>query len=274
VRRVAYALSGVIAILMIATSMAGLMIDGLYRDGPWAREAFRGGDLTTLVLAAPVLVWSLILTIRGSLRSQAVWIGTLSYGVYNYAYYVFGSAFNDVFLLHIGLLTLSLWATTLAVASVDVRAVATAFPVERTTSWVGAFLAVVGLGLGGLWAVLAIRFALTGELMANVPADGLHLVFAIDLALLVPALVVAGVLLWRRTPVGIVFGTVMTVMGGLYQVNLLLAGLFQANADLAGVKAFPLEGIVLTTGFALASAALFGRRRVPAAQRNDRIGKE
>jgi hypothetical protein len=273
VQRIAYGLSSVIAVLMVVASLAGLLIDGLYRDGSWAREAFRGGDLTTLLLAAPILSLSLILTIRGSVRAQAVWIGVLAYGAYNYAYYVFGSAFNDVFLLHIGLLTLALWATTLAVASVDVRGVATAFRIERTARWVGAFLAVVGLGLGGLWAVLAIRFALTGELMADIPADGIHLVFAIDLALLVPALVVAGVLLWRRTTVGIVFGTVMTVMGGLYQVNLLLAGLFQANADVPGVKAFPLEGIVLTAGFALALAALFERRRVPAAQRNDRIGK-
>jgi len=78
VLRVAYGLSAVIAALMIAASAAGLFIDGLYPDGPWAREAFRGGDLTTLALAAPVLVVSLVLSIRGSLRAQAVWIGALA----------------------------------------------------------------------------------------------------------------------------------------------------------------------------------------------------
>jgi hypothetical protein len=72
----------------------------------------------------------------------------------------------------------------------------------------------------------------------------------------VPALVIAGVLLWRRTPRGYVFGTAMAVMGAMYQMNLLLAGLFQASADVPGVKAFPLEGIVLATGFALATLAL------------------
>jgi len=74
----------------------------------------------------------------------------------------------------------------------------------------------------------------------------------------VPALVVAGVLLWRRTAIGVVFGAVMAVMGGLYQVNLLVAGVFQANADVAGAKTFPPEGIVLATGFLLACAVLFG----------------
>jgi hypothetical protein len=145
-----------------------------------------------------------------------------------------------------------------AVASLDVGAVAAAFRVGRAARWVGGFLVLVGSILGGLWVFLAIRFAVTGTLMADIPADGIHLVFAIDLSLLVPALVVAGVLLWRRRAIGVVFGVVMTVMGALYQVNLLVAGVFQANADVAGAKAFPPEGIVVATGFLLACAVLFG----------------
>jgi hypothetical protein len=263
IRRIAYGLSAVVAFLMVVASAAGLFIDGLYRDGPWAREALRGGDLTTLLLAAPILAWSLILSIRGSLPAQAAWIGALAYGIYNYAYYVFGAAFNDIFLLHIALLTLSIWATALAVASLDVEAVAGAFRVGRAARWIGGFLVVVGTVLGGLWVFLAIRFAVTGQLMADIPADGIHLVFAIDLSLLVPALVVAGVLLWRRTRLGVVFGAVMTVMGALYQVNLLVAGVFQANADVAGAKAFPPEGILVATGFVLASAVLFAGAIAP-----------
>jgi hypothetical protein len=273
-RRIAYGLSAVIAALMVVASAAGLFIDGLYRDGPWAREALRGGDLTTLLLVAPVLMWSLILSIRGSMRAQAVWIGALAYGIYNYAYYVFGAAFNDIFLLHIALLTLSIWATTLAVASLDMEAVAGAFRVGRATRWIGGFLVVVGVILGGLWVFLAIRFAITGELMADIPADGIHLVFAIDLSLLVPALVVAGVLLWQGSRIGVVFGAIMTVMGALYQVNLLVAGVFQANADVAGATAFPLEGIVVATGFVLASAVLFAGATFRARRVIGRTGKE
>lgn len=264
-RRIAYGLSAAVVFHMLVASAAGLFIDGLYQDGPWAREALRGGDLTTLLLAAPILGWSLILSIRGSMRAQAAWIGVLAYGIYNYAYYVFGAEFNDIFLVHIALLTLSIWATALVVASLDVGAVAAAFRVGRAARWVGGFLVLVGSILGGLWFFLAIRFAVTGELMADIPADGIHLVLAIDLSLLVPALVVAGVLLWRRTRIGVVFGAVMTVMGGLYQVNLLVAGVFQANADVAGAKAFPPEGIVVATGFLLACVVLFA---------GDRLGKE
>jgi hypothetical protein len=210
-----------------------------------------------LLVGAPLLACALTLSIRGSLRAQAAWIGVLAYAIYNYAYYVFGAAFNDVFLLHIALLTLSIWATVLAAASLDVGSVAAAFRVGRAARWIGGFLVLVGAILGGLWVVLTIRFAVTGELMADVPADGVHLVFAIDLSLLVPALVVAGVLLWRRTRIGVVFGAVMMLMGALYQVNLLVAGVSQANAGVPGAKAFPPEGIIVAAGFVLGCAVLF-----------------
>ena len=258
--RAAYWLSGAIAVLMVVASAAGLLVDGLYRDGPWAREALRGGDLTTLAVAAPILLAAMLLARRGSRAAQAVWLGALAYSLYNYAYYVFGAAFNDIFVIHIALFSLSIAALVLAIANIDVGAIAARFRHVRGPRVMGAFLAVVGVVLGGLWLFLTIRFAVTGELMADLPADGIHLVFAIDTSLLVPALVISGILLWRRTAKGYVFGTAMAVMGGLYQVNLLMAGLFQANADVPGVKAFPLEGIVLASGFALVTVALLLHR--------------
>ena len=265
--RAAYRLSAAIGVLMVVASAAGLLVDGLYRDGPWAREALRGGDLTTLAVAVPVLVSSLLLARRGSCTAQAVWLGALGYSVYNYAYYVFGAEFNDVFVLHIVLFSVSIAALVLAVANVDVGAIAARFRDIRGTRTIGGFLTVVGLVLGGLWVALAIRFAVTGELMADLPADGMHLVFAIDTSLLVPSLVTAGILLWRRTAHGFVFGTAMAVMGAVYQVNLLVSGLFQAHANVPGATAFPPEGIVLATGFALAVACLLVQVRTPSAPR-------
>src|SRR5919108_1165073 len=259
-RRIALWISGAIATLMVVASAAGLWIDDLYPDGRWAREALRGGDLSTLVLVTPVLVLSLLGAAKGSRRAQVIWIGTLGYGVYNYAYYVFGAEFNDIFVLHIALLALSGWALALAVIGLDLRGVASSLQIGTAARWIGGFLALVGIILGGLWIALAIRFAVTGKLMADVPADGFHLVLGIDLTLLVPSLVVAGVLLSRRTAAGVVFGAAMTVLGALYQVNLLAAGVFQANAEVPGAKAFPIEGIVVAVGFAISTAFLLGRR--------------
>ena len=255
--RVAAALSIGVAIAMTISSGMGLLARDLYEGGSWAREALRGGDLVTLVVVVPVLVVAVTLARRGSLRAQAVWIGALAYGLYTYAFYVFGARFNDAFLLHILAFSMSAFALACALPNIDRGAIAAELRAPRRARWVGGFLVVVGVGQGALWVFLVIRNALTGAVLHDVPVFGQHLVFALDLGLLVPSLIVAGLLLWKGTALGYLIGAAMAVMGLLYQLNAMLAGVFQANADVPGAKAFPVEGLVFIAGFLAAVVAMF-----------------
>ena len=205
-RTAAYVLSGAIAALMIAASLAGLLVDGLYHEGAWAREAFRGGDVITLTVAAPLLIISLIMSIRGSHRAEPVWIGMIVYTLYNYAYATFGTAFNDVFLLHIALFSMSVFALACAIPNLDLAVIGRTFRDAIGARTIGVFLVIVGAGQGGLWIFLVVRNAITGEVLHNIPVWGQHLVFALDLALLVPSLVLAGVLLARRRGLRVLAG--------------------------------------------------------------------
>ena len=65
-----------------------------------------------------------MLSIRGSQRVEAVCIGVLAYAVYNYAYYAFGAVFNDAFLIHIALLSTSIFALVFALPNLDSAAIA------------------------------------------------------------------------------------------------------------------------------------------------------
>jgi hypothetical protein len=255
-RTAAYVLSGAIAALMIAASLAGMLIDGLYHEGAWAREAFRGGDVITLAVAAPLLIVSLILSIRGCHRAEPVWIGMIVYALYNYAYATFGAAFNDLFLLHIALFSMSVFTLACAIPTLDVAAIGRTFRHAIGARTIGVFLVIVSAGQGGLWIFLVVRNAITGELLHDIPIRGQHLVFALDLALLVPSLVLAGVLLARLRPFGFLLGTAMAVFGAVYQLNLMVASVFQDLADVAGVQAFAPESLFLTTMFVAASVLL------------------
>ncbi|MGZ8613168.1 MAG: hypothetical protein ACXWX4_00650 [Actinomycetota bacterium] len=264
--RAAVALSGVIVALMVAASTVGLFVPDLYDEGGWAREALRGGDLVTLVLAAPLLLGSLVLARRGSQRARAVWIGMLVYSVYNGAFYAFGTSFNDAFVLHIALLSTSIFALACAIVSTDPVAIAGTFRRVRGARWVGMFLAVVGIAQGLLWLFVITRNVATGDLIAEVPADGQHLVLALDLAFLVPSLVLSGVLLFRRLPLGYLFGTAMAVMGAVYQLNMMAAGVFQDRADVVGASAFAPENVGLALAFWVAALFLL----VPRSARQER----
>lgn len=262
VERAAVVLTGAIVALIVAASAIGLFVPDLYDEEGWAREALRGGDLVTLALAAPMLLGSLVLAMRGSQRARAVWIGMLAYSVYNGAFYAFGTSFNDAFVLHIAVLSMSIFALVCAIASTDLVAIAATFGVVRGTRWVGLFLAFVGVAQGLLWLFVLARNVATGALIAEVPAEGQHLVFALDLALLVPSLVLSGVLLMRRLPLGYLLGAAMAVMGAVYQTNMLAAGVFQGRAGVEGATAFAPESVGLTIAFWVAALFLLVPRRV------------
>lgn len=259
--RAAFAMSGAIVVVMVLASAMGLFVQDLYREAPWAREALRGGDLVTLVLAAPLLLVSLVLSMRGSRRAQAAWVGMLAYGVYNYAFSTFGATFNDAFALHIAAFSLSVFALACAIPNLDRASIAESFRGARMPRGVGVFLAVVGIAQGGLWIFLLINNAVTGDVMADIPVAGQHLVFALDLGLMAPSMVIAGVLLARRAPIGYLLAPAMALFGAVYQINMMVAAVFQANADVAGVKAFAPESLLLTTLFWLAVLLLFAPRR-------------
>jgi hypothetical protein len=264
--RAARVLSVGIAVVAVTASAMGLFVSDLYADGAWAREALRGGDLTTLVLAVPLLIGSLLMSARGSARARAVWIGVLAYFVYNSAFYAFGTTFNDAFILHVALLSMSIFALACALVSTDLVETWRAFEGVRGARWAGLFLAFVGGAQGALWLVVIARNVATGELIADVPAAGQHLVFALDLSLLVPALVLSGIMLFRRLPLGFLLGAAMAVMSAVYQVNLLLAGVFQDRADVAGATAFAPESVGLTVAFTIAALVVLvpRKRRRPA----------
>jgi hypothetical protein len=162
----------------------------------------------TLVVAVPALGTALLAVWRGSVRAQLVWVGMLAAFVYTYAYYLFGAAFNDAFLLHVAVFSSSLFALVFAVSTLDVADIGRRFGPRTPARWIGGLLAVLAVDLGTMWVFYSLRFAVTGDIPAGsalVETDTIvHLGYALDLALLVPAYALAAVLLWRRAAWGFV----------------------------------------------------------------------
>jgi len=252
-KRTAYVLAALTAGLMAVAAAIGLFVPGFYPDFPWAAQALRGGDLVTLTVATPLLVVALVGAIRGSGRARLVLGGALGYAVYNYAYVVFGAEFNDLFLVHVAILSLAIWALITLLPGMN----AARFGPRTPARTVAALFGVVALVLAGMWTYFSLRQAITGELPGGAaPPAALHMVYATDLTFFVVPLAVATVLLWRRTPWGYLLGTVMAVSGATYLVNLMSAAAFQAHADVAGVAAFSPLSLALDLAFVAAAVAL------------------
>jgi hypothetical protein len=224
----------------------------------------RAYDLVTLVIAVPALAIALLPSLRGSPRVQLVWLSTLAYSVYNYAIYVFGSAFNDLFLVHVALFSLSVFALALALANLDVAAMARAFRTRTPVRVVSGLLLLLAVGLGAMWVFYALRFAFTGafpeESLLVLPAASVHLGYVLDLALLVPGYALAAVLLWRRAAWGYVLATVMLVFGTVYQLSYMTALVFQANAKVPGATSFDPAEPFIAGAFAVGAVLMLTGR--------------
>ena len=260
VTRWARRLSVLVTLLLTVSSLAGLLVPGLYRDPDAVVAMLRGNDLVTLTLAVPLLVWSLVAERLGSLRAQLVRAGMLAYCVYSFATVVFGTAFNALFLLHVALFSLSIAALVLSLVAMDVEGVARGVSPRTPLRPVAVLLGLLGAGLGGMWMYYALRFALTREPPEEsqlvLPVASLHLAYVLDLALLVPGYLVAAVALWRRAPWGYVVATVLLTSGTLQQLQYMTALLVQRAAGVPGAVAYDPAEPFITLAFVAAAAVL------------------
>ena len=202
---------------------------GWYRyDTPIGAMSFKAADLITLFLAIPTLIVSFVLYRRGSLRGGLVLTGALGYFLYNYISQGFGAAYNNLFLVYTLLFSASLFALILALTSFDVQALPAHFTETLPRRGIGVFLIVSGVILSLIWIVLSILPALLqGRAAPEAYYYTTFMTGIVDIGIVSPALIVAGVLLLRRAPLGYLLTSTMLVFTCLLGPSLTAGGVIQ-----------------------------------------------
>lgn len=247
----AYVLSIIIVVLSLISALGGLFLDNLYRDNTFVNSAWRGNDLVTLFVAVPGLLAALFLTKRGSQRAQLVWLGMLDYMLYNFAFYLFGASFNQFFLLYVALFTLSIYAMIFALIGIDAKAIGQKFGAKTPVKIIGGYMLFVAIGLGTVYTAQSLGFVATGQVPQIVTKTGhpTSVIFALDLSLLVPALVLGALWLFKRQPWGYVLAAITSIKGATYTLVLTAGSLIAANAGVPGAFAeLPLWIFLTVTG--------------------------
>ena len=258
-------LSALTAVLVAGVSATGLWVSGLYTEGAALEAMFRGYDLVTLVVVAPLLALTLLPAWRDRPASELVRVSMLAFCVYNYTYYLCGAQLNTALLAHVAVFTTSLYGLVLSLVAVDVGGLAARFRRRTPVSTVAVILLLLAVPLAAIQISGLAGFAFTGAAPDEpsqlvVTATFTRLGAVLDLSLLVPAYLIAAVWLWRRRAWGYLLATVVLLAGALHQISYIAGMLFQLAADIPGAGFDPYEPVILGL-FAVGSGLLLAGRR-------------
>ena len=215
---------------------------GLYsQDSVSMASQARAQDGVTLFLGIPLLIASVLLTVKGSFKGRLMLTGTLGYFLYTYASYCFLAMYNSMFLVYVGLFSASFYAFILTMASFDGRRLDEYFKESLPAKSIGAFLWFIGFVIAMMWLGKIIN-----PLINNSTPEGLEhyttlTIQAMDLAIIVPLAVITGYMVMLRRPYGYLLASVVIIKGVslLTSITAMLIAMFAA-----GVKVSPAEAVI------------------------------
>jgi hypothetical protein len=229
---------------------------GLYRDDTvFVAAGQRATDGVVLTVAVPLLLAATRLHRRGSLPGHLLLVGTLATFGYVYGSAALGTvAYNPLFLLYVALFAASLWAFALAFATVDRRVLAARLR-EAPRKGPAALMLASGAVTAGVWAAPLVAAARGRRTPERLDSYSTPVTQALDLAVIAPAALIAGVRILRGDPSGYL------VASSLLVLEVMLAPLIAAQTVsqlAAGIRFPPGQILGPVAGFA-ALALVAGR---------------
>jgi hypothetical protein len=251
ISKIALWLSVIDALLILLASASGIFLKSIYARETlsWAVQGI-GQDIVNLI-AAVVLFIAAYFVNKGSVKAFLVWSGVLLYLIYAYVIYAFDVHFNSLFLVYVAILGLSFYALVVSVIHLHLDGIQAYFSANTKARVVSVFLLVLGILFYLLWLTEEIPALLTGEIpqsvmQANLPTNPVH---ALDLGLYLPAMLITGLLLWRRKLLGYLLAGPLLVFSVLTGSAILAIFLVMSSKGMptsVGIEAFIVVIIVVS----------------------------
>lgn len=219
---------------------------GLYRNDTYFKAPIlRGSDTVTLFVALPLLLLTLLVWRRGSLRGGLVLAGVLSYFLYNAASLAFGVAFNELFLVYIAYFSSSLFAFILAFTGIDLATLARRVSPRLPRRGIAAFLVLAGLSVF-VWLIDIVGGLADGVVPQGVSSYTTEITYVIDLGIIAPAAFLGSYLVLRRATLGYLLAMTLLILNALVGLLVIAQTVMQTSA-----------GIPLSVGQIIAFVGVF-----------------
>lgn len=240
-------ISIITAILVAIASILGIFNPLTYskETANWALQAV-GQDIGNL-LAIPALVISTFFLTKNSVKAFSIWLGTFLYFIYAYMVYAFFVHFNYLFLVYVAVLGLSFYTIIGGMLEQNLQNLTKALSVKKTKP-ASILLILIGALFGFLWISELAPALLSGEIPQSLVTAGLWVnpIHVIDLAFVLPGMILTGIFLLKKNPIGFLFApalvTFSVLMGSSIVANMVLE---LSKGNMSAIVPFIIVGIIV-----------------------------
>ncbi len=208
--------------LMIVATLTGIFSENLYQDNLFVQSAWYGTDLITFILAMPIFLISIILYKKKTLFGLLLVFAMLFYFMYNYAFYLFSAALNDMYLIYVAIFALSFYGILLLVRKIKIEEVKESYKESTPIKLIGGYMILVGVFLGVFHIGLSLSYVFTDQVPAIVTnvAHPTNVIAALDLSFVVPVALLGGISLIKKQAWGYSLAVVWNFKGFIYMTAL------------------------------------------------------
>lgn len=178
-------------------------------------------DVVTLLIGIPLLVISLILAQRGSLKGRFLLAGTLAYFLVTYLFYLVMAMYNALFLMYAAVLGTSFFAFILTMLSFKPEKLSGQFDTSTPAKTAGGFLIFNSVVIALLWLGIVVPPLLDGSIIPKATEHYTTLIVqGLDLGLLLPIAFISGLLFIQKKPFGYLLAPVYLVFHSILMTAL------------------------------------------------------
>ncbi|MDY0098771.1 MAG: hypothetical protein RBR81_06185 [Bacteroidales bacterium] len=217
--------------------------DGLYRHMS-SDVAIQGiaQDYVTLFIAVPLLLTTLIFSMKRSLRARFLLAGILNYFLVTYLFYLEIAMYNEMFLAYVILTGTSFFAFFILLLTFDIQKIPVLFNANIPVKFIGGFLISNSIIIAMLWLSVVLPPLIDGSVIPDAVQHYTTLtVQGLDLAIFLPISFVSGFLLIKKKTFGYLMSTVTLVFLPLLMTALTAKIIAMA---LTGVNVIPAVFII------------------------------
>lgn len=259
-KKLIYINSLAIAILAVFATVYGLFGTDLYiHDSISIVAQMMGQDLITLIVVVPLLLGSLYLISKNSLRGQLIWMGSLFYFIYSYASMSFLASYNQLFLVYVAIFSLALYTFLWQLVTLDVKNVKNNFTDGSINNVCAAFLIIMGIMLAFMWLKMILESIITGNAPISLENYTTLVIQALDLGIIIPAAILTGYLLINKNAWGYALASIFLIKVSLLGTAILSMILFMLQRGVSVVLGQIVFFVLVTILGILIAAAFYNK---------------